>query len=93
VAENKPQVTCPFGRGHQTPRSWRPRLLRGTGSGLRQSARAFLALLQRHCQLGQQLPKEDDFDPDDEAERARVQVILNEMSNVQSEIDAMMNWH
>jgi hypothetical protein len=49
--------------------------------------------LQRHCQLGQQLPKEDDFDPDDEAERARVQVILNEMSNVQSEIDAMMNWH
>ena len=40
VAENKPQVTCPLGRGHQKPRSWRRRLLRGTGSGLRQSARA-----------------------------------------------------
>ena len=50
----------------------------------------FSALLERHARLGLQLPKENDFDVDDADEVARVKLILAEMSEVQSEINALM---
>jgi len=50
----------------------------------------FLELLERHAQLGLQLPKENDFDVDDDEQVARVKLLLAEMSKVQSEINALM---
>jgi hypothetical protein len=46
----------------------------------------FLALMRRFNQLGRLLPRREDFDVEDDHERAEVEAILLEMRKVEAEI-------
>ena len=49
-----------------------------------------MALVLRYNQLGRLLPAEDAFDTDDAAAVAEARVVLQEMTQVKSEIDGFL---
>jgi len=48
------------------------------------------ALMERYCTLGRLLPAEDDIDTDDVAAIAEARLILREMSQTKSAMDALL---